>query len=245
MVGLTASLRDTIKVDTVIDTIWWDDEYFVDTIYILPWNGVSDAEVVLNNGSQSFTLKEDPDSAGYYYLNDPGFAAGQTWQLEVQSPQWDEISAKTTFPGEFEIHAPAKDTINYYDTLAWTKSNGAKGYSIAILLWYTRDAGDTLIVDSLVDFYPRLLPDDTCFIIIEDIGWWWELADSVVFIVVALDTNAYDYYYYHRNYYYFFFDDEDTLNIDDYMHIEGALGVFGSQTVISRKYFLENYEFPR
>lgn len=243
MVGRTAAINDTVRVKIIIDTSWdIEDEdtiYYVDTITVPLWNGVSGAEVSLKHGEESFSLTED--STGYYYADSIAFAAEQTWELEVTYPSGEETSAQTTIPGSFEITSPLVDTLAETDTLIWTPSIGATGYSIRARIWlsWEDEEEDTLVVDSFLMSLMLVQADTTSLPMqeLELFDYRWVDSDSLILFVSALDTNAYDYRY--PGFYWW-----ENLRIEDYMHIPGAWGVFGSQTVISRKYFLENYEFP-
>ena len=231
MVGRTAAINDTVKVKIIIDTSWdIEDEdtiYYVDTITVPLWNGVSGAEVILKHGEESFSLTED--STGYYYADSTGFAAEQTWQLEVTYPSGEEISAQTTIPGSFEITGFQTDTISNTDTLAWSKSSDAAGYLVKAFVWasWEDEDADTVYIDSAFT-YPELLSGDSYSIPLEELYLW---GDSLWFWVAALDTNAYDYRYYGEDRW------DPGIRVEDYMHIEGAWGVFGSQTVVrSQRY---------
>lgn len=238
MVGKTAGLKDTIRVDTIVDTFWHEDSTFDTWVhYAYRWNGVSGLEVSLKKTSQTLSLEENADSIGYYRIQPVSFKPGETWGLEVNYPDGSNISASTTFPGEFEITSPESNMVSYYDTLAWSKPQGACGYSICILQWITYWDEDTFYVDSIAQRIPfLLLPYDSCSISLDRLLYFGGpgYPDSVAFLVSALDTNAYDYIF-ATGYYYF--PSSDSLILDDYMHIDGAWGVFGSQTVArSRTY---------
>jgi len=232
MVGRTAAINDTVKVKIIIDTSWdIEDEdtiYYVDTITVPLWNGVSGAEVILKHGEESFSLTED--STGYYYADSTGLAAEQTWELEVTYPSGEEISAQTTIPGSFEITGFQTDTVSNTDTLAWSKSSDAAGYLVKAFVWvsWEDEDADTVYIDSAFT-YPELLPDDSYSIPLEELYLW---GDSLWFWVAALDTNAYDYRYYGEDHW------DPDIRVEDYMHIEGAWGVFGSQTVVQSKSYV-------
>lgn len=219
MVGLTASIDDTMKVDTISDEPdedgWIDDWPWIR----FPWNGVSGAEVRLRQGGHRYVLLEDPDSAGYYSSDSIQFSARKTWELEVTYSTGEEISARTTIPGGFEITSPLVDTLAETDTLTWTPSIGAAGYSIRARIWITTEDMDTVIVLT----YPLLVSSDTISLPVTEIFYPW--GDSAVIFVSALDINAYDYRYYVENRW------DPNVRVEDFMHIEGAWGVFGSQVV--------------
>lgn len=227
MVGLTASIDDTLRVDTIMDTFWYDDTFEVWSRIIFPWNGVSGAEVSLRQGGHRYVLLEDSDSAGYYGSDSIQFSARKTWELEVTYPTGEEISAQTTIPGGFEITSPLVDTLAVTDTLAWTRSVGASGYSIRARIWITTEDLDTIIVLT----YPLLVSGDTTSLPVTEI--FYPRGDSAVIFVSALDANVYDYRYYAENLW------DPDIRAEDYMHIEGAWGVFGSQSIArSRCYIL-------
>lgn len=228
MVGLTLPIDDTMKVDTtVVDTYFRYDDTILIPMYTIPWNGVSGAEVSLKHGEESFSLTED--STGYYYADSIAFAADQTWELEVTYPSGEEIEAQTTIPGSFEITGFQTDTVSNTDTLAWSKSSDAAGYLVKAFVWasWEDEDADTVYIDSAFT-YPELLPGDSYSIPLEELYLW---GDSLWFWVAALDTNAYDYRYYGEDRW------DPDIRVEDYMHIEGAWGVFGSQTVVrSQRY---------
>lgn len=239
MVGRTATINDTVKVKTVVvfDTFWdFEDEdtvYYVDTITVPLWNGVTGAEVILKHGEESFSLTED--STGYY-SDSLSFHPGETWELEVDIPGEDLITAQTTFPDSFEIISPAERLVDESDTLEWTQPAGVKGYQLGVFMWLTEWGEDTTYIDSLTyilwDFLP---PDSTRVPIMDIVGRLFnqpQIIDSFTVSVTALDTNIYDYRLYHRNLYYDPFSEDDSLKMEDVMHIDGALGVFGSQTAV-------------
>ncbi|MBD3285962.1 hypothetical protein GF338_06460 [candidate division WOR-3 bacterium] len=207
-VGRTVVVGDTVPVDTIRE-----GEY-----YSFPWVGISGAEVILSNNDTTVILDETSDQ-GYYKLyplyNYSLFVPEAIWELEVNYPGWPELHAGTRFPEDFEITHPPGDTFFWGDSIVWSASEGAKGYG----LWYTYQKS----------------------------GIWWQYFtgplesarrskvipprdyDEIVFRVAALDTNLYDYLYCGWN----FFEIDDPR---DWMHIEGAWGVFGAQTVVSRSY---------
>ncbi|MBN2380598.1 DUF4249 family protein [candidate division WOR-3 bacterium] len=233
MVGRTVSVDDTMRLDTVIDTfiqIWDGDTIiWIDTFTFIPWNGVSGADVDLNQGNMRVTATEEQDARGYYNAAVTAPAPRQTWTLEITYPDEVVISAHTTVPGDFETISPLKDTICETDTLRWTPSQGAAGYMVGGIGWYTWEEEDTLIVDSsyLLDV---LLSSDTTFLVL----WFLEYShfDSLYLLVSGLDTNAYDYMNYEYNYWW------NEQRIEDYMHIDGAWGVFGSKNTVRSKVFL-------
>lgn len=230
MVGKTTSVDDTLTLvpDTIMDTFWRDDTFEVWPEIVFPWNGVSGAEVSLKHGEESFSLTED--STGYY-SDSLSFHPGETWTLEVSYPTGEEITKETTIPGNFEITGFQTDTISTTDTLAWSKSNDAAGYLMKAFVWisWEDEDADTVYIDSAFT-YPELLPGDSYSIPLEELYLW---GDSLWFWVAALDTNAYDYRYYGEDRW------DPDIRVEDYMHIEGAWGVFGSQTVAcSQRYVL-------
>ncbi|TET23305.1 MAG: DUF4249 family protein [Candidatus Stahlbacteria bacterium] len=239
MVGKTTSIDDTLTLepDTIMDTFWRDDTFEVWPEIVFPWNGVSGAEVSLKQGGHRYVLLEDPDSAGYYGSDSIQFSARKTWELEVTYPSGEEIEAQTTIPGNFEITSPLVDTLSDTDVLEWTPSAHAAGYLIELLQWlsWEDEEEDTLVVDSSFDCLMLVQADTTSLPMqeLELFDYLWAWADSLIIFVSALDTNAYDYRYYGEDRW------DPDIRVEDYMHIEGAWGVFGSQTVAcSQRYVL-------
>ncbi len=233
MVGKTTSVGDTLTLepDTIMDTFWYDDTFEVWPEIVFSWNGISGAEVSLKQNGESFSLSEDSDSTGYCNTDSIQPLPGQTWELEVTYPSGEEISAQTTIPGSFEITGFQTDTVSNTDTLAWSKSSDAAGYLVKAFVWasWEDEDADTIYIDSAFT-YPELLPGDSYSIPLEELDLW---GDSLWFFVAALDTNAYDYRYYGEDCW------DPDIRVEDYMHIEGAWGVFGSQTVAcSQRYVL-------
>jgi len=254
MIGTTASIDDTLSEGYVVsvDTFWFQDTFYLVENWAYPWNGVSGAKVLLKQGEQSFSLKED--STGHYRMESLDFFSGQTWELEIIYPEGEEITSKTTFPGNFELLAPLRDTLLRNDTLKWNESSGAAGYLVMTRQWTSfLKEPDTVVVDSSFANTILINPDTRCVSVSEvftysppndfgdgggpggpdvpDIIIW---PDSVNFMVSALDSNTYDYHYY------YFYKSREFLCPDDYVHIDGAWGVFGSQIVVSRKYVCED-----
>ncbi|MBD3285355.1 DUF4249 family protein [candidate division WOR-3 bacterium] len=228
MVGRTVSVADTLPVDTIVDTFWIDDSTFETwTYYQIPWNGTSNADVILESGGDNFTLTEHPDSQGYYFADITAPRAGQSWTLKVTYPEGEEISARTTIPGNFEITGPDNDTLTEDDTVRWTASDGARGYQVSILQWLTYEEEDTASVEFIS--WPLLVSADTLSVPLSDMGFS-PMGDSVCIYIISLDTNAYDYKYYGENMWM-------VENIVDCMHIEGAWGVFGAGNVVRSKTF--------
>jgi len=232
MVGRTVSVTDTLPIDTIIDTFWYDDTTFDTwTSYNIPWNGVSGADVVLKYNDDSYVFTEHSDSAGYYHGTVPEPSAGQTWTFDITYPDGVDITARTTIPGDFEITGPEADTLLDTDTLRWTESPGAAGYQVFTKVWFTYDEEDTTIIDSLQS-YPTLVPADTTYIPFISLRFYlW--GDSAYFYVASLDTNAYDYKYYGENMWY-----DYDLNIADFMHIDGAWGMFGSKNIVKSNLYI-------
>ncbi|MBN2379742.1 hypothetical protein JXM67_08080 [candidate division WOR-3 bacterium] len=232
MVGRTISITDTIELDTVYDTVWYDDSTFHvwnQTRY--PWNGVSEADVTLRNENESYTLIED-DSAGYYRLDSLGVLPNQTWTLEIKYPTGEKISAVSAIVGDFEISAPEQDTLGFFDTLRWNPAEKAGGYIVTSKQWGRWQWEDD--PEAYDTTYASRFMGDTCQFTAVEFIFEFFVFDSMEFHVAALDSNAYDYLYYEV---YKGFRD---LKLDDYMHIEGAWGVFGSQLVKkTRRYVLD------
>jgi len=232
MVGRTVSVGDTLKQTVVYDTFWYDDTFMVHQYMVFPWNGVSEADVALKQGQRSFSLLEDSDSAGHY-SDSIQSSPGQTWELAITYPTGEEIEARTTIPASFEITSPLGDTLFAADTLEWGSSSGASGYSVRLLAWMIWEEEDTVIVDSSFS-YPVLVSGGLNSMPMEELLSYIWGGDSAVIFISALDTNAYDYRYYGMSAYW------DNLRPDDYMHIEGAWGVFGAQTAVrSRTYVIQ------
>jgi hypothetical protein len=232
MVGRTVSVGDTLKQAVVYDTFWYDDTFVVHQYMVFPWNGVSEADVALKQGQQSFVLTENPDSAGHY-SDSIQSSPGQTWELAITYPTGEEIEARTTIPASFEITSPLGDTLFAADTLEWGSSSGACGYSVRLLAWMIWEEEDTVIVDSSFS-YPVLVSGELNSMPMEELLSYIWGGDSAVIFISALDTNAYDYRYYGMSAYW------DNLRPDDYMHIPGAWGVFGAQTTVrSRTYIIQ------
>jgi len=221
MVGLTASVDDTLPVDTVVDTI----SGYIYTI--VPWNGVSSADVVIRSTEKEYIFKEDNDSTGYYRTDSLSCEPGGALELEVSYPKGQNVKASTRIPGSFEVNFPEADTLFDTDTLQWTTSDGAAGYLIGFKVWWSFNI-DTLIVDSYF-VSPFLLSWDTTWIPAQTIlsNIW---GDSLRIYVSALDTNAYDYMYYGQHIW-------EGLRVEDYMHIPGAWGVFGSKVDVGSKFY--------
>lgn len=215
MVGRTLAIDDTMEVDSN-----WN--------YL--WNGVSGAGVTLRNGGESFDLAELEDSTGYYRNPSCMPSALETWELEVSYPEGELIQAKTTIPGDFEITAPEGDSVYWLDTLTWSPSTGAAGYLVGALKWFPPREEDTVEVDSSFFFYATLLSADSLMFDLSQTG----IAglDSVRLVVAALDSSAYDYRYFTMYCYWL------DLRPEDYMHIPGAWGVFGSRTLAWTKTLL-------
>jgi hypothetical protein len=232
MVGRTLSVEDTMKVGTIIDTVWYDDTFYTWVRTVFPWNGVSGAEVVLKHDAQSFSAGELEDSAGYYYAAPIAFSAGQTWGLEVSYPGGESVAAQTTFPGEFEILSPTERLFNFDDSLTWSESAGTKGYRIWMIGWGQYQDEDSVYADSMVtyvveyDWHIRLTRkikgDDLAYFVLQFLE-----CDSIQFRIAALDSNIYDY-----------FDCWGEENKEEYMYIQGAWGVLGSQTVVRSKSYV-------
>jgi len=224
MVGRTTSILDTIEVDTVYDTFWFGDVVvFVDTVTKYPWNGTSGADVVLVSGDERYVLTEDDDSLGYYRTEAMEFSAAETWELEITYPEGEVVAERTTLVDEFELTSPDRDTLLEEDSLKWDPASGVEAYLVSIWLWLTFEDVDTVYIDSFrFHFFQSA---DTCFLPVEGFMAFFIKPDSLEFSVAALDVNAYDYFYYD------YYKNFKALKLEDYMHIEGAWGVFGSQTV--------------
>jgi hypothetical protein len=235
-VGMTLSVDDTIKHDTIIDTIWYDDTFDIYIHTEIRWNGVKGAEVVLKQGSQTYDLKEDAENRGSYCSDSLEFTPNQTWELEVTYPTDEHFVASTTITGLFEITGPLNDTLEWSDKLEWTPSEGARGYMLRGKFWvrWIDEESDTAYIDSL-DSYGRFLSADKNSYpvseILNSVYFYGGVADSIAFLVAAMDTNAFDYHYYGQNSW------DASLSPDDFMHIEGAWGVFGSEVVRRSKTF--------
>jgi hypothetical protein len=229
LVGELLEPGDTFSVDTVsIDTVWVRDTFYISVIRAPLWNGVKGAEVELKRGEEAFALEEMQDSAGYYYSNSLMFAAGESWELEVDYPDGRFIEARTQIPGSFEIISPLTDTFHFEDTLRWSESKGAKGYELRFFCWWSVENEDS------IEYYSGearagLYHADSLRLFA---GKHFDGNDSVEIFVVAYNLNLYDYVVFYKKYY------DYVSNLEDYMHIEGAWGVFGAQTVVSRRYYL-------
>lgn len=242
MVGKTLGLNDAVKIDTVIIRVWDDSTNFhLDTSYRSMWNGVSGLDVCIKDAYHSFSCIEKSDQAGCYDVWTIYFSPGETWNLEVDYPGGNKITAKTTIPGNFQITSPLHDTLRFYDILRWEKPAGSKGYTFSVVYWSHFFGKDSVLQRMSLSwsFDNILLPADSCSIPVP-VLWFYgdflEVPDSLFIFVSALDTNAYDYYYYAKlqNY-----SGVDNVDAEKYMHIPEAWGVFGSRVVTSsRRYFL-------
>lgn len=238
MIGLTASISDTLRIDTIMDTFWYEDTFVVYPIIHFPWNGVSGAYVKLEHSSSSYETKELPKSIGYYATDSNlVFSPNDSWKLTTKYPDGKSLEARTRFPKSFNITAPSKDTVTWLDTLRWSSSDGAKGYQVSGLAWgwkyIWKDTIDSVYDTTSVKGY-QLFDSSEREIPLGYIFYYDMGIDSIELHVEALDTNIYDYIYYGYNSW------NQDINKEDYMHIEGAWGVFGSKTVIYSKRYVFN-----
>jgi hypothetical protein len=212
-IGKTLTVGDTVP----LDTFEWG--------FYTAWNGVTDADVRLKHNGQVYTLYEHNYKKGYYHLvHDFYFIPGTEWELEVVYPEGNEIYARTYVPGEFEILSPITDTFYDEDSLVWTESERAKGYGVWFRYWRSFLDDDGEIYHLRSGSFIGLFEAEE-----KKVGLSFLEADSIRFFISALDSNIYDYIYSGWNH---------VSNPEDYMHIEGAWGVFGAQTVVSRRYYL-------
>jgi len=221
-VGEMLKVGDTFPVIQHIDTIWYDDTFYLDINHTLPWFGVSDAQVTLTNKTHGFDLEEKRDSAGYYHVDSMEFSAGQTWELQVTYSDGRTVNAQTQFPGEFEIVSPLRDSFYLDEYLIWSRSEGALGYIIRTCEWTTRETEDSIFTQYR-EWSAFWWGTQSGFYGYYDLMWFGDV-DSVEFHVAALDSNACNYLSaLHR----------PEIGPEDYVNIEGGWGVFGAQTVVS------------
>ncbi len=239
MIGKTVSIDDTIKIntDTIMDTFWFQDTFFLNPVVVYSWEGVSGVKTTLENSGRTYVFEEKKDSEGYYISDSTfTFTPGSIWKLDVKQSDGKQFTVQTRFPGAFEISGPTKDSVSVYkDTLSWTQSDGAKGYAAEYILWATYDLIDTVIqISDTASSY--LIDSSQRYSFFPFAHFEGAVLDSMVFKISALDANAYDYIYYGL---YGMWNPD--INKDDYMHIEGAWGVFGSKTAVtSKRYFLKD-----
>ncbi|GEM_PF-1531930 len=240
-VGKTHSINDTLKYVVEYDTfrivegkdtvtrIWESKKYL--------WNGVHVASVSLKQGTREYTLVEDKDTVGYYWTKDSIKALpGEHWELKVLYSDGEHISTSTTVPDTVKITSPLKDTISSKDTLKWVKPTGSAGYFIRFLFWekYEIPEKDTTILSS--SSYTILASDTLNPLALKEYLFG---GDSCRITIIALDTNAYDYHCYGE------INDDGKYILDDYMHIKGAWGAFGSQSAAhSKVYIIEREKQP-
>ncbi len=246
MIGKTASINDTLERDLIVDTIWYEDTFTVIYHEVFLWNGVSGAEVSLEHSATSYKTRESSVSRGYY-VTDTGlsFEPGSLWKLKAKYPDGKTIEAETRIPGAFEIVSPLTDTVTDDDLLTWSESEGAKEYNIVVTEWgwrYEREwvpEGDSYIIVMRYD----TLQLRSYFLFGSQVGGaalkalsLLYLCDSLEVCVEALDVNVYDYIAYRHAVYW----NPDT-NKEEFMHIPGAWGVFGSKTVTdTRRYIFKD-----
>ncbi|MBN2380596.1 DUF4249 family protein [candidate division WOR-3 bacterium] len=236
LAGQTAAVGDTIPIEFVFDTtvsvdpLTGDTSYYINTFWYYAWNGVEDARIRLSNEYSGQLLAGNSDSTGRFFADSIRVKRGETWTLEIIYPEGDTVFAQTTVPDSFEITYPEGDTIGEEDSLAWNSAMGAAGYAVSYLVWFWAENNDSIYVDTASFKYIYLYPGESRLYY----DWWitWiEIVDSIEFSITALDTNACDYFWFARNAYFY-------LNPDDYMHIPGAVGLFGSATTVKTKRYV-------
>lgn len=230
LVGQTVAIDDTLDPVQVTDTFWYFDTFFVFDYYVVLWEGVEGAKVRLVNNDEEYSTSEDPDTTGYFYTDSISIEPGQDWELVVDYPEVGEITAQTTVPSEFEVTGPEQDTMILDSAvLTWSVSARTAGYAVQGFTWITYELPDTVITDSFLTAPALVAGDSTSF----DLDYFDALfGDSVQFIVSALDTNNLHYTWFGYNYWM-------GLDPQDFLHIDGAWGVFGSKVVArSRVYAL-------
>lgn len=243
MIGKTASIDDTLEIDTILDTIWDGDTFYVYPDFTVPWNGVSGADVSLEHSGTTYKTRESSVSRGYY-VTDTGlsFEPGSLWKLTAKYPDGKTIEAETRIPGAFEIVSPLTDTVTDDDFLVWSESEGAKEYKIIGREWGWREEWewvpegdsyvitmeyDTILFHRHISFMPGYI--GYSFYSLNLLYY----CDSLEVRMEAIDTNVQDYIAYNR-----IIEWNPDTNKEDFMHIPGAWGVFGSKIVTETKRFI-------
>ncbi len=241
MLGYTASIEDTLKPDTVMDTFWYLDTFAVYPMIVFPWNGASGAEATLEHVNDTYNLTELSDSAGYY-VSDSGlvFSPGEIWKLNVRYPDGQKFEARTRIVSSIEITSPLSETLHMTDTFKWASSGDARGYKYRVEAWgrFKEDTVEMLLQSSegLYEVDKKTIPVDEMIY-----PYYGITIDSVTFQVAALDSNAFDYAIYDYKIW-----QDPTTNKDDYMHIKGAWGTFGSLSLTPKMSYIwgDTTSFP-
>ncbi|MEO0078041.1 MAG: DUF4249 family protein [candidate division WOR-3 bacterium] len=197
------------------------------------WQGVTEATVEIGHNGERLVLRPLPDSAGRYITDSLLVVPRDTYTLSVYYPEGQKVSGTTVVPDTFAIVSIQTDTqrweiepgVYMYEFRArarWSASRGASGYLLTAEIRYS-GASETLRLRDgpyvpmgregetwFGGYVPGRTGQDTLFL------------DRVRFRVWALDRNYSDYLTMRWG---------GQRASDNLMHLDGAVGVFGSACI--------------
>ncbi|MEO0107964.1 MAG: hypothetical protein ABIK62_02170 [candidate division WOR-3 bacterium] len=201
------------------------------TTNALKWNGVQGVTGFLRSSRCTTSLRPCRDSAGFYRAEDFSFSPGDECFLELRYPDGRIVSGGTQVPDSCPARVSGVDTVfvSYYPGDSWPTirisiehphSASSPGFVIRANHFY-QSSSDTMSTGEMswrsgaesdtlyaAPFYFGRAPDDTLWL------------RTVTIRVVAVDRNVCDYY-------------PTQPFAARKMHLEGALGLFGSGVVTS------------
>lgn len=167
-----------------------------------PNRAVTDARVIVRSNDQEVEFKHLFEG-NYGDIQDKlTLKAGYVYQLDVTLADGRKIFAETTMPSKPQILTPSKsDTLPAFQMLniKWQPALFARAYAVTV--YAPTD-----------DFEMTVYSEDTELTFF---GFLFAAPNRYTLKVSALDENLYDYF-------------RSRRNRDPLLHIEGAIGVFGS-----------------
>jgi hypothetical protein len=199
------------------------------------WNGTAGVVAKVQHQGAEAVFTELPGPVGFYRAEPVSVVPGDTYDLMATYPDGRVVRGSTTVPDTFSLHSLRLDTVFYVpwpgETLrmfrysfAWSESRGAKAYFEASVVWY-KSGSDSL--STSCGSYPTRGLYDT--LSVEPFAYIWDTLrqtmDSLPLDRVRLAIRAAD-----RNYYDYFMLGYEQ-NVRESMHLDGAVGVFGSACI--------------
>jgi len=178
---------------------------------------ISGADVKIGCAAETIAFHERSDKPGVYVSESLLVESGQTYFLEVNYPDDNKVTGRTTVPQKPRIITPADgDTVSPSQELRW-ESEGAAGF---LLQYDTHEygGGSANMLPEDLGHTTSITVDSLC---IKYFGFPPDSIERITLRIWAADPNYYDYYFIRK------YDEPMETNI----HLDGGLGVFGSFVV--------------
>ncbi len=200
------------------------------------WNGTAGVVAKVQHQGAEVVLAELPGPVGFYQAAPLTVMPGDSYSLSLEYPDGATVRGRTTVPDTFSFSRLRVDTTFEVpwpgDTFAvvtlsaaWNVSRGASGYVVLSDVWYGNSAESVLV---WYGPYPASAREDSLWM--QPFSYEWDTLnqtmDSLPINRVRVEIRAID-----RNYRDYNEQQWGGQADPDKMHLDGAVGVFGSACI--------------